>query len=475
MASINPYNRIKTLKSGVTKTYKGYRVSVDVNSQNKRFVIPSFNKKELTTLVNALNGLESANMLGVEPDEKVMEVVRNFSRDILDKLEKVGLIETQDKSIFKLDNFLVYVLDKQERRYKSGQIAQSTYEKLTYIQTHFLNHMTLKRSSDCDIRKITVEDCKDYRDKRLEVVAHATVGSEVNKLRQVFFSTACDMRLLQDNPFDKVQVQEKVKDKRREYIAPDRLQKSLRSIPTATARQQNYSLWFALLRWTGARRSEPLLLKWRMVDWENGRITMPAPKTARYGVPEREMPIFDELKPILERHWHNQGRPSPEAYVIQDCMDLPKTGRTSASVQRKNPDSQWKRWLKAAGVEAWAKLSQNMRVTRENELMQSLEYRADAIHAFIGHSKDTFDANYKTLSDKDFVPLSQRPLDRSPTVPPRNGQKSATSDSSLSHGIKKDPPLAGLGDGCDEWDSPQAPPVGLEPTTRRLTAACSTN
>jgi hypothetical protein len=66
-------------------------------------------------------------------------------------------------------------------------------------------------------------------------------------------------------------------------------------------------------------------------------------------------------------------------------------------------------------LQAWPRLSQNMRVTRENELLQSLEYRADAVHAFIGHSKDTYEANYKTLSDDDFVPLSQRQLDRSTT------------------------------------------------------------
>ena len=421
MASIKPYNETKTLKStGKTKTYRRYRVSVLVNSQNKRFFIPSVNKKQKTAFEKMLNDLESANMLGVEPDEEVMKQVNRLSQEFRDKLEEVGLIETQDKSIFNLDNFLGYVLDKQEDRHKSGQIAESTYQKLTYIQTHFLNHMTLKRSSDCDIRKITVEDCKDYRDKRLAVAAAATVEGELKKLRQVFFSTACDMRLLQRNPFDKVQVQEKVKDKRRECIALDRLQKAWESIPPKTARQQNHSVWFALLRWTGARRSEPLLLKWKMVDWEKGRITMPAPKTARYGVSEREMPIFDELKPILERHWDNQGRPSPEAYVIQDIMNLPKTGRTSASVQRKNPDSQWKRWLKAAGVEAWAKLSQNMRVTRENQLLRSLEYRADAVHAFIGHSRDTFDANYKTLSDDDFVPLSQRQLVHSTIIPPQS-------------------------------------------------------
>ncbi len=60
-----------------------------------------------------------------------------------------------------------------------------------------------------------------------------------------------------------------------------------------------------------------------------------------------------------------------------------------------------------------------MRVTRENELMQSLEYRTDAVHAFIGHSKDTYEANYKTLSDDDFVPLSQRHFDRSTTQRPK--------------------------------------------------------
>jgi len=85
-------------------------------------------------------------MLGVEPDEEVMKQVNRLSQEFRDKLEEVGLIETQDKSIFNLDNFLGYVLEKQEERYKSGQIAESTYQKLTYIQTHFLNHMTLKRT-----------------------------------------------------------------------------------------------------------------------------------------------------------------------------------------------------------------------------------------------------------------------------------------------------------------------------------------
>ena len=51
-------------------------------------------------------------------------------------------------------------------------------------------------------------------------------------------------------------------------------------------------------------------------------------------------------------------------------------------------------------------------------------------------SKDSYEANYKALSDDDFAPLSQRQLDRSTITPPRNGQKSATTEGSLSYDKK---------------------------------------
>ena len=59
-------------------------------------------------------------------------------------------------------------------------------------------------------------------------------------------------------------------------------------------------------------------------------------------------------------------------------------------------------------MEPWPKPLQNLRVSRENELLQEGEYRADAIHAFIGHSEATFKSNYKKLNDADFMPKSQR-------------------------------------------------------------------
>jgi hypothetical protein len=76
--------------------------------------------------------------------------------------------------------------------------------------------------------------------------------------------------------------------------------------------------------------------------------------------------------------------------------------------------------------------AQNLRIIRKNELLQPGEFRPKAVHSFIGDLRDTY---YKKIG----------------------------------------PPLAGLGDGCDEWVSPQAPPVGeeLDPKTSELTESAS--
>lgn len=135
------------------------------------------------------------------------------------------------------------------------------------------------------------------------------------------------------------------------------------------------------------------------------------------------MPIFEELKPILEKHWHDQGRPSPESYVIQDIMNLPKTNRQNKAMQKNNPTTQWRRWLTASNVDPWLKFAQNLRVTRENELLQSGDYRSEAVHSFIGHSRDTYEKNYKELNDNDYVRLSDRSFRRSTTQRPEISHK----------------------------------------------------
>ena len=115
------------------------------------------------------------------------------------------------------------------------------------------------------------------------------------------------------------------------------------------------------------------------------------------------------------------------------------------------------RLIRKSGETPWPKLFQNLRVTRENELLQEGEYRRDAIHAFIGHTSETFDANYKHLNDDDFIPKSQRQKVHSP----RNDGQEAKNGGVLSRKQKKTSETATNVDDSEVEISSEAPPTGL--------------
>ena len=320
--------------------------------------------------------------------------------------KKLVKLDDSDNELFTLKNFFKFCLSREEERVgaKSNSITIDTYNKwknVARLATEYYSSISVH-----DIREITVDHANQYRDHRMTICASSTVQSEVKYLRNVFFERAIDRRLLHVNPFRKTKVtvnKSEVED-RRLVINPIILEQ-VDSVIT----NFNWRLYWNLVRWTGARASEPLKLKWKAVSFADGRIIMPAPKTAKMGVPQRKMPLYEGLLPILEEAFNRQNKPSPESYVIQDICNLPKSNREDKSRPAKNCGTDIKRFIKQAGVIPWPKPLQNLRVTREDELMKSEEYSAQAIHAFIGHSNQTYLKNYQAcLTDEDFVPLSKR-------------------------------------------------------------------
>ncbi len=112
-------------------------------------------------------------------------------------------------------------------------------------------------------------------------------------------------------------------------------------------------------------------------------------------IPERELLLFQELRPTLEQLQQHQSQPSQESYVIQEILNLPRTNREDSSRRAKNAGTTMRKLVEKAGVKPWDKIVQNLLVTRESELLQSGKYRADAVHAFIGHTVNVFRSNYR--------------------------------------------------------------------------------
>jgi integrase len=124
------------------------------------------------------------------------------------------------------------------------------------------------------------------------------------------------------------------------------------------------------------------------VDWERGRITITSPKTEHHeGKESRVIPLFPELRPLLEQAFDEA--PEGAEYFIRRYRN------TNANLR-----TQLKRILKKAGVEAWPKLFQNLRASRETELAE--EYPAHVVAAWMGHSMIVSAKHYLQVRDSDF-------------------------------------------------------------------------
>jgi hypothetical protein len=101
------------------------------------------------------------------------------------------------------------------------------------------------------------------------------------------------------------------------------------------------------------------------VNWEANRIAVQSPKTERHGKATRIIPLFPELKPHLERSF--ELAPEGAVYVVDERYrkaSLRPGGRRNANLR-----TTFEKIFKPAGLEPWPRLFQNLRASRETELV----------------------------------------------------------------------------------------------------------
>ena len=177
--------------------------------------------------------------------------------------------------------------------------------------------------------------------------------------------------------------------------------------------------------------SEHLSLRWGDIDWANNRIRVPSPKTEHIeGKESRIIPMFPELRKHLESVFE-QAEPGTE-YVI--------TRYRGGNV---NLRTQLERIVKRAGLVPWGKPWQNLRSTRETELMES--YPAHVVCGWIGNSEAVARKHYLQVTDDHFERAVQGGLEAA--------QQTCAADRRDSRGEmaahEKTPVLPGLAASCD--------------------------
>jgi integrase len=144
----------------------------------------------------------------------------------------------------------------------------------------------------------------------------------------------------------------------------------------------------ALARYGGLRcPSELVTLKWSDIDRKKGRFVVYETKRKRH-VETRETPLFPELRPFLEACFRAKDRDAIKVVTRVRCT-------------KTNLRTQMERILERAGIKQWPKLFQNLRSTRETELVQQ-GHPVHVVCTWLGNTPKVAEKHYLQVTDEDF-------------------------------------------------------------------------
>lgn len=394
-----------------------------------------------------IEDLVSAKITGHTPADETSRWLADLDDRLYAKLARVGLAKPRESVGLKafIDAYINGRVDIKPRTKFQLESARG------YLLEHF--------RPDVPLRDVSPGDAEAWR---LFMVgtgrADNTIRRATGRARQ-FFAAAVRRGLIRQNPFAGIAAAVRANHERFHYVTREDAEKIIAACP-----DNQWRLIVALCRFGGLRcPSEVLALSWDCIDWANDRIRVPSPKTAHHeGGASRIIPLFPELLPHLRAAFED-AEPGT-TYVVTRYRDGGVNLRTQLG-----------RIVTKAGLELWEKPFQNMRSTRETELAQT--FPLHVVCRWIGNSQPVAAKHYLQVTDEHFAlavggaQAAQNPAQNAHATGGNAPQPDATAETEA-------PVVSGvcgsLPEDAKAYKKGKTPRVGLEPTTTRLTAGCST-
>jgi integrase len=390
-------------KRGVTyrvliKAPKGKRHTIRLGRVNKRIA-------ETARLM--IESLESAKAAGHSPDRETAEWVGRLGNEIYERLANAGLVPPRAHAAAAIST-----LGEHLESYFAGLGKQKPTTARNYARARRLLEQYFGKDRPLD--SITEGDADAYKRWLLDSYAPASASVDLRRARQ-FLKAAVRRRLIPVNPFADVPCGPQVNDERIVYVPPETIEAVIAACP-----DNDWRLIFALPRYGGVRfPSEVEGLKWSDVDWENSRFTVHEKKVEHHpGRGRREVPIFTELRPYLERAYRER---APGAVYV-----VPRTRGGQ------NLSTQAKRLVKKAGVEVWDKLFVNLRGSCSDDL-ERRGVAEKAINAWIGNSARMRRRHYHAVRPEDWAAVTGKAAQ----IPARAASFRSIQEPSTLHGARE--------------------------------------
>ena len=368
MASLAEYK----IKSGERRFF--IKLSPGEHPKRPEIRLGKVTKKQAQNALLHIEQLIRSRVTGSVISNKTAEWLAGVPVPFRQKLEKLNLVDPQ----IAIERILVteWVSDYIDSRKDVKSLTKLKWRDVESKLAVFFDRRFLD--------ELTMSDGKAFRRflKAERGLSENTIRRQIGISRQ-FFRAAIDSGLIKANPFADQPVSVCRNESRFYFVTPEEAQDILNACPNT-----RWRLIFALCRFGGLRcPSEVLSLKWEYVDFERREITVHSSKTEHHiGGDKRKVPMFPELEPILR-----QAKAEAQSDAVF-CVDY--------RGESLNLRSQFQRILLRAGIDPWPKLFQNLRSTRETELIRHTG-NVKAVSSWLGNSPEIALKHYAQVTEAD--------------------------------------------------------------------------
>jgi len=346
---------------------------VDANGKRRSVRLGKITKRDADVIKLRVEKLLSAKIAGHTVDNDTAKWLTILPTAVRNKLSNAGLIEAGENTILGkfIDEYLALRKDA-----KASTLV---------FYGHTRRNLTEFFGPDKLLRDITEGDAEEFRLYLLEqgLGENSTVRRRCG-VAKLFFKFAVRKGLISKNPFDGIKTAVHGNPSKFYFVAADETEKILAACPDA-----EWRAIVALCRYGGLRcPSEILRLRWSDIEWTQGRMTVWSPKTEHHaGRESRIVPLFPELRTYLE-----------EAYELaEEGAEFVITRYRSA---KQNLRTTFGKIIRRAGLNAWPKLFQNLRSSRQTELED--QFPSHVVCSWIGNTESVAKKHYLQVTDAHF-------------------------------------------------------------------------
>lgn len=345
---------------------------IDAHKKRRTIRLGKVTAKTANEIKLRVEAINIASILQVSLDADTARWLASIGDELAGKLQAVGLIEGRANGTLK--------------QFVEEYVAQRTDVKATTILVMNRSKNLIVRyfGADRPLRSITPGECDGFLIwMKKEKYAAATAGRTLKHARQ-FFTAARRRKLIFDNPFEGIKPGRMDNPERLFYVTREMTQKLIDASPCG-----EWRAIIAIARFGGLRcPSELLALTWADVDWERNRLLVHSSKLENnVAMGKRWLPLFPEIRPHLEALF--DAAEAGQVHVINRYRDAEQNLRTTFS-----------KIIDRAGLLPWPRLFQNLRSTRETELMD--QFPDHVVTAWIGNSVKVAAKHYLQVTDQHF-------------------------------------------------------------------------